>query len=151
MQKQFAVICLDMHTLSIFQKENSNNSLSSSLNTCLLIILVVVVSLESSLDFPEDFPRTSCKLWRKVYRTSSYNRWHCKSLATSLNLRKGNLNSGLLEWIYILSCLESKGQHQPVPHHPLTDSLGLFSVNEEQENYLASLHKLLWHIQLCES
>lgn len=28
MQKQFAVICLDMHTLSIFQKENSSNSLS---------------------------------------------------------------------------------------------------------------------------
>lgn len=28
MQKQFAVICLDMYTLSVFHKENSNNSLS---------------------------------------------------------------------------------------------------------------------------
>lgn len=28
MQKQFAVICLDMYTLRIFQKENSDNSLS---------------------------------------------------------------------------------------------------------------------------
>lgn len=101
MQKQFAVICLDMYTLSIFQKVNLKHSLS--------FFKYSSTDNSDSCSVLRDFPRTSWKLLRKVYRTPSYYRWHCKSLATSLNLRKGNLSSGLLECTYILSLFGKYG------------------------------------------